>query len=175
MHHGDFAVSSSVATMAPLIVNIIETALTPVFLLAGTAGLLNVINTRLSRVSDRANEVADLVIFGNDTSPSRIDQLSRLRRRTLALEIAAILAAASAVFTCLSTLGLLAGAVRETYRDTMLFWFFGLAVIALMSAFTAFMVEMFSAARSMIRQITQERAHEVRPAFNDRIPDRSAG
>jgi hypothetical protein len=61
------------------------------------------------------------------------------------------------VFTCLSTLGLLAGAVREDYRDTALFWFFGCALVALTLSFFAFMYEMVGAARSMIRQIKDDR------------------
>lgn len=141
----------------PVIVNIIETALTPIFLLAGTAGVLNVISSRLARISDRANEIADLVIHGAQESEARLRQLAYLRRRTLALEIAVILASMSAVFTCLSTLGLLAGAVREDYRDVLLFWFFGFGVISLILAFFAFMFEMISAARSMVRQLTHDR------------------
>jgi hypothetical protein len=139
------------------IVNIIETALTPIFLLAGTAGILNVISSRLTRISDRTNDLADLTIFGEQASSARLKQLALLQRRTLALEISAILAATSAMFTCLSTLGLLAGAVGEDYRDVMLFWFFGLAVITLILAFSAFVFEMWSAARSMMRQIAKDR------------------
>jgi hypothetical protein len=48
---------------APPIVNdfaaIIQTSLAPVFLLAGTAGFVNIFATRLGRVSDRLNEVAE--------------------------------------------------------------------------------------------------------------------
>ena len=145
------------ASSTPTVVNIIRTGLTPVFLLAGTAGILNVISARLTRISDRANELADIVNFGEQGSVARLSQLAYLQRRTLALEIAGILAAASAVFTCLSTIGLLAGAIREDYRDQMLFWFFGLAVITLTMAFAAFIYEMGSAASSMMRQISRNR------------------
>jgi hypothetical protein len=141
----------------PEIVSIIETALTPVFLLAGTAAVLNVVSMRLARVSDRANDIADLVLYGEDANEARREQLSYLRRRTLALEASVILATLSAVFTCLSTLGLLAGAIREDYRDTALFWFFGCALVALTLSFFAFMYEMVGAARSMIRQIKSDR------------------
>jgi ABC-type multidrug transport system permease subunit len=149
----------------PQIVNIIETALTPVFLLAGTAAVLNVISMRLARVSDRANDIADLVLYGEEANEARRAQLAYLRRRTLALEASVILATLSAVFTCMSTLGLLAGAIREEYRDTALFWFFGCALVALTLSFVAFMYEMASAARSMVRQIKsdglrRENAHQ---------------
>ena len=141
----------------PEIVSVIETALTPVFLLAGTAAVLNVVSMRLARVSDRANDIADLVLYGEDANEARREQLRYLRRRTLALEASVILATLSAVFTCLSTLGLLAGALREDYRDAALFWFFGCALVALTLSFFAFMYEMVGAARSMIRQINDDR------------------
>lgn len=144
-------------TALPAIVSIIETALTPIFLLAGTAAVLNVISMRLARISDRANDIADLVLYGTEENEARLQQLAYLRRRTLALEIAVILATASAVFTCLSTLGLLAGAMREDYRDALLFWFFGLALVALTLSFFAFLYEMVGAARSMMRQIDDSR------------------
>ena len=154
---------NSTATL-PAIVSIIETALTPIFLLAGTAAVLNVISMRLARISDRANDIADLVLYGAEENEARVEQLAYLRRRTLALEIAVILATASAVFTCLSTLGLLAGAVREAYRDALLFWFFGLALVALTLSFFAFLYEMVGAARSMVRQIESSRpSKEISP------------
>ncbi len=43
------------------VVEAIETALTPVFLLAGTGGFLNVFVARLARISDRVNEIFDIV------------------------------------------------------------------------------------------------------------------
>lgn len=160
--------AATVPAALPAIVSIIETALTPVFLLAGTAAVLNVISMRLARVSDRTNDIADLVIYGAEENEERHRQLAYLRRRTLALEIAVILAIVSAVFTCLSTLGLLAGAVREEYRDALLFWFFGLALLALTLSFCAFMYEMVGAARSMMRQMDSARLR-ADPDLTDRV------
>ncbi|MBL0374556.1 DUF2721 domain-containing protein [Rhizobium sp. KVB221] len=147
----------SSTSAVPAIVSVIETALTPVFLLAGTAAVLNVVSMRLARVSDRANDIADLVIHGRDANEARREQLSYLRRRTLALEASVILAILSAVFTCLSTMGLLFGAIREEYRDAVLFWFFGAALVALTLSFFAFMYEMVGAACSMMRQIKSDK------------------
>ena len=45
---------------------IIQMALTPVFLLAGTAGLLNVFTVRLARVSDRVNNLFDVLSLDDD-------------------------------------------------------------------------------------------------------------
>lgn len=47
--------------------SVIQTSLAPVFLLAGTAGFVNIYTTRLGRVSDRLNEVAER-LERNETS-----------------------------------------------------------------------------------------------------------
>ncbi|MDI7863136.1 DUF2721 domain-containing protein [Rhizobiaceae bacterium n13] len=135
---------------------VIQTALTPVFLLAGTAGFLNVFSTRLGRVSDRLNEITDLVRTSEGFSERRMAQLSYLRRRTLALEASVVLATASGLCTCLATLGLLGGAIRSEIREYTLFWFFGGAVITLFGAFLTFLFEMMTAARSLLRQIAED-------------------
>jgi hypothetical protein len=137
--------------------HVIQIALTPVFLLAGTAGCLNVFAARLARVSDRVNSLFERVT-SDDPDEARLLQLYYLRRRTLALEIAVLLGTASGVCTCLATLGLMGGAIRQQFREQMLLWFFGLAVIALMGAFAAFLFEMILAGHSMLRQIANDRA-----------------
>lgn len=135
---------------------VIQTALTPVFLLAGTAGFMNVFATRLGRVSDRVNDITELVKTIEGPSERRLAQLAYLRRRTLALDVAVVLATVSGVCTCLATLGLLGGAIREEIREYTVFWFFGGAVAALIGAFIAFLYEMLTAGNSMLRQIAED-------------------
>ncbi len=82
------------ATSSPIIVSIVntlETALTPVFLLAGTAGFLNAFVSRLSRISDRVNSISELIEKEHEINEDRFAQLNYLRIRTLALEIAVLL------------------------------------------------------------------------------------
>lgn len=100
--------------------SVIQTSLAPVFLLAGTAGFVNIYTTRLGRVSDRLNEVAER-LERNETS--RV-QLAYLRRRTLALEIAVALGVIAGVCTGAATLNLLAGALSFGLRHENLYWFF---------------------------------------------------
>lgn len=145
------------------VVEAIETALTPVFLLAGTGGFLNVFVARLARISDRVNEIFDIVASREGEIRSRQIQLAHLRRRTLALEIAVILASLSGVCTCISVIGLLAGAIREQVRDQLLFWFFGAAVAGLIGALLAFLFEMLIAGYSMIRQMAGRDAYHSAP------------
>ncbi|TCL72150.1 DUF2721 domain-containing protein [Rhizobium sp. BK251] len=138
---------------------IIQLALTPVFLLAGTAAFLNVFATRLARVSDRVNSLFETMAGVDNPDAARILHLYYLRKRTLALELAVVLATFSGVCTCLATLGLLTGAIRHAYRDFLLVGFFGIAVASLIGALGAFLVEMIVAGRSMLRQIANDRAH----------------
>lgn len=142
----------------PEAANVIQVALTPVFLLAGTAGCLNVFATRLARVADRVSNLFAVLKDEENLDGERVRLLTDLRRRTLALELAVILGTASGVFTCLATMGLLLGAVREEFREQILLWFFGGAVVALMFSFVAFLYEMVAACRAMLRHIAGDRA-----------------
>lgn len=143
---------------------ILQTALTPVFLLAGTAGFLSVINTRLSRVADRVNEVGDLVRSQPTVDGTRQAQLSYLRFRAVALEIAVIAGVTAGLLTCLAVLSLLAGAIgRPRFETTVLVWLFAGAVFSLGVALLAALVEMVAATHSMLRQIAGDQRDRSRP------------
>lgn len=137
------------------VVRIFQSALTPVFLLTGTAGFLNVIATRLARVSDRVNALTDIVLAREEKSELRT-QLSYLRKRTLALLCAVIFATAAGIFTCLATLGLFGGALGEAFTEQVLFWFFAGAVMSLLCALAMFLLEILVATRAMLRQIRRD-------------------
>jgi hypothetical protein len=75
------------------IAHIIQLALTPVFLLSGIATLLNVFSTRLARVADQVEAVGNAL--GDADGPERRGlsaQLARLHRRSIALDVAVVLA-----------------------------------------------------------------------------------
>lgn len=136
--------------------SVIQTSLAPVFLLAGTAGFVNIYTTRLGRVSDRLNEVADR---GEQNETSRT-QLAYLRRRTLALEVAVALGVTAGICTGAAILNLLAGALSIGLREENLFWFFGGAIVSLILSLVAFLYELLVAGRNMLRQIRTDRAVE---------------
>jgi hypothetical protein len=142
---------------APPIVNdfaaVIQTSLAPVFLLAGTAGFVNIFATRLGRVSDRLNEVAER----NGESQALRMQLAYLRRRTLALEIAVVLGVVAGICTGGAILNLLAGTLAIGFRPENLFWFFGGAIVSLILSLVAFLFELIIACRNMLRQIRMDR------------------
>ena len=125
------------------IAHVIQVALTPIFLLSGIATLLNVFSTRLGRVADRVEQITKVAVGadGSETSPLA-DELSHLRRRSLALDAAVLLAAFGGAGTCLSVLTLFVGALRDATVATFLFTSFGLAVMCTIGAIGAFTAEM---------------------------------
>ncbi|MDH7794745.1 MULTISPECIES: DUF2721 domain-containing protein [unclassified Beijerinckia] len=139
------------------IVKIIQSALTPVFLLAGTAGFLNVYSSRLARVSDRINNIVDGMGTGDVTADVRNAQLRVLRRRTIALEIAVIFGALTGIFVCAAILGLFVGQIERTIKEDWLYWNFGMGLLCLSLSLWAFIAEMLLATGSMIRQIAKAR------------------
>jgi hypothetical protein len=75
-------VFSSLHSILPLdsAARVIQTALTPIFLLAGIATLLNVFSTRLARVVDRAGAVIKAI---ETADPETIKNLERELSRLL--------------------------------------------------------------------------------------------
>jgi hypothetical protein len=77
-----------------MVAHIIQVALTPVFLLSGIATLLNVFSTRLARVADRVDQITKGIEEADEGEVALVAaQLSHLRRRSLALDAAVLLAA----------------------------------------------------------------------------------
>src|ERR1700679_704373 len=77
------------------IAHIVQVALTPVFLLSGIGTLLNVFNTRLSRVSDHREHVTELLRDQQEDRDHALlrAHLRRLRQRTLVLDASIALGA----------------------------------------------------------------------------------
>lgn len=147
----------------PAIVNdyasVIQTSLAPVFLLAGTGAFVGIYNTRLNRVSDRLNEVVEKA----ESREMRKRQLAYLRRRILALEIAAMLGVIAGLCTCMAILNLLSGALAIRVRPENLSWFFGGAIVSLMLSLMAFLCELVGAGLSMLQQIRRNRGRKDDP------------
>lgn len=127
---------------------IVQLALTPVFLLSGIAALLNVFAVRLGRVADQADALA-----GQPEEPSRDLRLGAIRWRSIALDWAVVLAAVAGVLTCGSVLVLFLGEVRESDAAAVLFLLFGSATVLTMGALCAFVAEMLLAARGVRRAV----------------------
>jgi uncharacterized protein YfiM (DUF2279 family) len=125
------------------VAHIVQVALTPVFLLSGIGTLLNVFNTRLSRVVDHFEHVAELLAAEHDfdKQAALARHLARLRTRRFALDSSVLLASAGAVATCGAVWVLFLGGVREQVVATWLYALFGVALGCSICALVAFLVD----------------------------------
>src|SRR3984893_3369469 len=121
-----------------MVAHIIQVALTPVFLLSGIATLLNVFSTRLARVADRVDQITKGIEEADAGEVALLAaQLSHLRRRSLALDAAVLLAAFGGAATCASVLTLFVGPLRDATVASVLFTTFGIAVMCTIGAIGA--------------------------------------
>ena len=127
------------------VAHIIQVALTPVFLLSGIGTLLNVFNTRLSRVSDHREHVEEMLRGDNGddsmTRPVLRAHLRRLRHRTLVLDVAVVMGAIGGACTCGAAFVLFLGSMRDTSIASWLFLLFGLALGCTAAALVAFLAD----------------------------------
>jgi hypothetical protein len=135
------------------VAHVIQVALTPVFLLTGVSGLLNVFNARLMRMAGRAESAAELLRDSTDKSErARLEsQFAPLARRIFVLQVAIALGALAGAATGGATFTLFIGGLRDAVVGSTLFFLFGCAVICIILALAAFLTEMFLAWRELAR------------------------
>jgi hypothetical protein len=121
-------------------VHLIQVALTPIFLLSGIAALLNVYAGRLARVADRLDALATPP--GETADEAHPGEVSRLRTRLGALDVAVILATVAAAATCFAILTLFISALSDRAVGGLLLLFFGAAVVFTLGSVIAFGLEM---------------------------------
>jgi hypothetical protein len=156
--------SDAVTASLDSVAHVIQVALTPVFLLSGIAALLNVFSTRLGRVSDRVDRLADDLAKADGTAPREIArQLVQLRLRSRLLDAAVVLAGLAGVAVCGATLTLFVGALRDRAAASLLFLLFGGSLLLTLAALAAFTGEMLVAGRGLreTADVTQREAGPV--------------
>jgi len=132
------------------VAHIIQVALTPVFLLSGLAGLLSVFSTRLGRVADKVDTLSDAIAAAEDEDAAELSlQFDYLRKRSVALDIAVVLAALGGGATCAAVLALFMGFLFEATIARILFFLFGAAVLFTLGALIAFVIEMLMAGQGL--------------------------
>ena len=132
------------------VAHVVQVALTPVFLLSGIAALLNVFATRLARVADQVDALALAAESASAADAARLHmRLDYLRRRSLTLDVAVILATIGSVSTGLAILALFVGALRDSPTAWTLFVCFGFAIVCTVGALIAFLKEALMAGRSL--------------------------
>jgi hypothetical protein len=128
--------------------HVVQLALTPVFLLSGTATLLGVFAARLARVADRVDMLSQ-----ETKDPIRDELLALLRLRSHVLDVAVVLSALAGGLTCVTVLILFLGEVRGAAAARLLYLAFGGAIVLTMASLVAFVIEMLLAARGVRRTV----------------------
>ena len=125
------------------VAHVIQVALTPVFLLSGIGTLLNVFNTRLSRLSDHTEHVSEMLTNEQDAAKqtSLVTHLIRLKRRRSVLDASVVLGALGGSATCGAAFVLFLGSMRDTAIASWLFALFGIALGCTVCALMAFLVD----------------------------------
>lgn len=127
------------------VTHVVQVALTPIFLLSGIAALLNVFASRLGRVADRVDRMAD-------TDQGHGLVMRRLRLRSRVLDGAVVLASLAGLLTCGAALTLFYGALRERAASEVLFAMFAGALASTMLAILLFAFEMMLSGRAVREQ-----------------------
>ena len=131
-------ISTSLSTVA----DTIQTAIAPVFLLAGIGAILNVMVGRLARIVDRARAVEQL--HPRSTGPEHdrhVQELRLIDRRVTVINWAIFLVVSAALATCLVVaLIFVARLVHINIGATVAIAFI-LAMLLLMSGLIFFMIE----------------------------------
>ena len=122
------------------VAHIIQIALTPVFMLSGIGTLLNLFNTRLARVSDHLETIADKQSDDEDDARHAVlhRHSRRLHQRLVVLDCAIGLGAVGGGATCGAALVLFLGSLRNSGAGSWLALLFGIALICTMGALAAF-------------------------------------
>jgi cytochrome c biogenesis protein CcdA len=141
------------------VAHVIQVALTPVFLLSGIASLLGVLSTRLARVADRVDALAEQLEADGPIDRRKLRRrLAYLRRRSHVLDAAVMMGTLGGVATSCAALLLFVGTLRDRH-GVSLFVAFGLALLFTMGALIAFLIEMLLASRGLRDQAND--ANEV--------------
>jgi hypothetical protein len=145
------------------VAHVIQVALTPVLLLSGNASLLGVLSTRLAPVADRVDALAEQLEAAGPLDSRRLRvRLAYLRRRSHVLDAAVMMGTLGGVATSRVGLLLFVGTLRDR-PGVALFVAFGLALIFIMGALVAFLIEMLLASRGLRDQANS--ANEVGEAL----------
>lgn len=130
--------------------HVVQLALTPIFLLAGLAQLLNVFTARLGRIADRVYRLVH-------DPEADCAELDRLKLRSRLLDGAVLLAAVSGALTCCAALTMFLGALRNEDAGRLLYMAFGGALGCAIAALAAFSIETILSGKTIRAQVKTAR------------------
>ena len=122
---------------------IVQTALTPVFLLSGIGTLISLFNTRLARVSDQIAQVGALIDAETEADQRGLLERhqTRLRWRLFTLDASVALGALGGAATCGSVFVLFLGDVKGFAIDAWLITISGGALGCTIASLVAFLID----------------------------------
>ena len=124
------------------VAQIIQSAVAPVFLLAGIGAFLNVCALRLARIVDRASTVAPQVLETRGSEHLRaVREVRVLDRRMRLVSWAIFLTVLSAVLVCAVVVLLFAGGLTGAHLGIAISLLFIVAMVSLALGFAIFLVE----------------------------------
>jgi hypothetical protein len=143
------------------VAHVIQTALTPAFLLAALAGLLGVFASRLDGVADRVAQLSRKMRTDEDAHDYCTLELTRLHHRSKLLDAAVLLGAIGGGLSCVAALLLFIGGFgRSIAAANVLLAAFGLALILTIGSIAAFVGEMTLSSRAIRAEISARQPHE---------------
>lgn len=147
-------------TAVAQIADIIQSAVAPVFLLAGIGAFLNVCTGRLSRIVDRARDIEPSLLSSRGAEHDRhLNEMRVLDRRIVLVGSAIWLAVFAALLVCLIVTLLFAGTLVRGHFGTAIALLFILCMLLLGTGFGLFLVETQIGARA-VRVRTSLLKHE---------------
>lgn len=130
------------------IAQLIQLAVTPIFLLSGVGVILGVLTNRLARVVDRARRLEEAALDG-DHSEERRSQLAALARRAGLMNRAITLSTICALLVALVVVTLFLSAFFDFDLSTPIALMFIIAMLSLIGALLLFLREVVLAIRSL--------------------------
>lgn len=133
-----------------LVAQTIQLAVAPVFLLAGIGAFLNVTTGRLARVIDRARTVEAQVLSSTGAEHDRhLKEIQRLDRRMTVVNWSIGLSVASGMAVALVVILLFLAELLGVNLGTLVAVLFILAMLLVVAALGAFLIEVRLAARTI--------------------------
>lgn len=131
-----------IATSNSEVAQVIQSAVAPVFLLAGIGAFLNVCVSRLARIVDRSRSLEPKLLASRGKDHDRIiAELHVLDRRIRIVNSAVLLSVGAAVLICLVVVMLFAGELSGVRFGTPIALLFIAAMLATAAGFAVFLHE----------------------------------
>ena len=127
--------------------HIIQLAIAPVFLLTGVATKLSVLINRLARIIDRTRVLEDRLLVANNERYTH--ELAEMYKRSHLINYAITCSTGCGLLICLVIAMLFVGDTLNIKLDRFIAAFFVVAMLALISSFVLFLLEIRIAARHM--------------------------